>query len=140
MTFQAEQRAGGRARDAVLARAGLGDDACLAHAPGQQCLSQRVVDLVCTGVREVLSLEKHPDAVVARARGKSGSLVHRRWTADVVLQQPIELVAERRIGARSQIPRGELLNRSHERLGHEAAAVDAEVAARIGIAAPEDRG
>ena len=33
---EAEERAGGRGGDAVLAGAGLGDDALLAHAPGEQ--------------------------------------------------------------------------------------------------------
>ena len=43
--------------DAVLAGAGLGDDAFLAHALGQQSLAQRVVYLVGAGMGEVLSLE-----------------------------------------------------------------------------------
>ena len=55
--LEAEQRARGRGRDAVLAGAGLGDDARLAHAPGQQRLAERVVDLVRAGVEEVLALE-----------------------------------------------------------------------------------
>ena len=43
--------------DPVLAGAGLGDDAFLAHAAGQQSLAQRVVYLVGAGMGEVLSLE-----------------------------------------------------------------------------------
>ena len=54
---QAEQRAGGRGGDAVLAGAGLGDDARLAHAARQQHLADAVVDLVRAGVAEVLALE-----------------------------------------------------------------------------------
>jgi hypothetical protein len=49
-------RHGGRG-DAVLARAGLGDDAGLAHALGQQDLAEAVVDLVRAGVVQVLALE-----------------------------------------------------------------------------------
>ena len=60
--LQAEQRAGGRRRHAVLARAGLGDDARLAHALGQQRLPERVVDLVRARVGEILALEQNPDA------------------------------------------------------------------------------
>ena len=58
---QAEQRARGRRRDAVLAGAGLGDHPRLAEPPGQQRLAERVVDLVGAGVGEVLALEVEPD-------------------------------------------------------------------------------
>ena len=55
-----EQRRGGRGGDAVLAGAGLGDEALLAHALGQQRLAEHVVDLVRPGVVEVLALEQQP--------------------------------------------------------------------------------
>ena len=54
---QAEQRARGRGGDAVLAGAGLGDDPRLAEPPGEQRLSERVVDLVGAGMGQVLALE-----------------------------------------------------------------------------------
>ena len=54
---QAEQRAGGRGRHAVLAGPGLGDDPGLAEAAGQERLAEGVVDLVGTGVGEVLALQ-----------------------------------------------------------------------------------
>ena len=41
----------------MLPRAGLRDDALLAHAPRQQPLAQRVVDLVRAGVQQVFALE-----------------------------------------------------------------------------------
>ena len=69
------QRRGGR--DAVLAGAGLRDDARLAHALGEQHLAERVVDLVRAGVAQVFALE--PDRVadlarqvLARSRAASG--------------------------------------------------------------------
>ena len=62
---QAEQRADGRRRHAVLAGAGLGDDAPLAHPLREQRLPERVVDLVRAGVREVFALEEHAAARVA---------------------------------------------------------------------------
>ena len=102
VALEAEQRARGRGRDAVLAGAGLGDDARLAHALGEQRLPERVVDLVRAGVREVLALEKDAHAVATRARGEACGLVDRRRPADVVLQQSIELGAERGIGARRE--------------------------------------
>jgi hypothetical protein len=62
---------GGR-RDAVLARAGLGDDARLAHAAGEQRLPDGVVDLVRAGVVQVFALEvdlraaaEHPTSACA---------------------------------------------------------------------------
>ena len=55
--FEAEQRADGGGGDAMLARAGLGDDALLAHAARQQRLAEAVVDLVRAGVQQVFALE-----------------------------------------------------------------------------------
>ena len=57
-----EQRRRGGGGDAVLAGAGLGDHALLAHAPGEQRLAEHVVDLVRAGVGEVLALQQHPHA------------------------------------------------------------------------------
>ena len=71
--LEAEQRAGRRGGDAVLAGAGLGDDAPLAHAPGEQRLAERVVDLVRAGVGEVLALEEDPRAAAAAARRRRAS-------------------------------------------------------------------
>ena len=62
VAVEPEQRAGRRRRDAVLAGAGLGDDAPLAHALREQRLTERVVDLVRAGVRQVLALEEDPRA------------------------------------------------------------------------------
>ena len=68
---QAEQRARGRGRHAVLAGAGLGDHPRLAHLPGQQGLTEHVVDLVRTGVVEVFSLQEDAGAtgMLAEPRG-----------------------------------------------------------------------
>ena len=81
-----EQRAGGRRRDAMLAGAGLGDDARLAHALGQQHLAQHVVDLVAAGVVELVALEV--DLRAARAfrsgawRNRAGSAGRHSAPAD----------------------------------------------------------
>ncbi len=55
----------------MLAGTGLSDDALLAHACGQQCLADGVVDLVRTGVVQVLALEQDLRAadVIAQALG-----------------------------------------------------------------------
>ncbi len=55
--LHAEQGADGRGGDAVLAGAGLGDDALLAHPAGEQHLPEAVVDLVRAGVQQVLALQ-----------------------------------------------------------------------------------
>ena len=85
VAVEAEQRAGGRGRDAVLAGAGLRDDPALAHADGEQRLAERVVDLVRAGMREVLALEE--DARAAERVRQPPRFVERRRPADVVAQQ-----------------------------------------------------
>ena len=60
--LEPEPRAGGRGRDAVLAGPRLGDDPALPEPPGEDDLSERVVDLVRAGVVQVLALEVDPPA------------------------------------------------------------------------------
>ena len=55
--FHAEHRGDGGGGHAVLARAGFGDDAGLAHAPGEEDLAHRVIELVRAGVVQILALE-----------------------------------------------------------------------------------
>ena len=71
VALEAEQRARGRRRDAVLPGAGFGDDAALAHAHGEQRLAERVVDLVRAGVRQVFALQEDPRAAGRRASAAS---------------------------------------------------------------------
>ena len=91
---QAEQRAHRRGRHAVLAGAGLGDDACLAHALGQQDLAHAVVGLVAAGVVQLVALEvdfraaevprsaaRRTTAHWAGRRSSSGRRPVRSWNA-----------------------------------------------------------
>ena len=55
--LEPEACAGRRGRDAVLARAGLGDDPLLSEPPGEHDLAERVVDLVRAGVVQVLAFQ-----------------------------------------------------------------------------------
>ena len=71
---QAEQRAGRRGRDAVLAGAGLGDDPGLAEPAGQERLAERVVDLVGAGVGEVLALQVEPEPVRQARRARRAAI------------------------------------------------------------------
>ncbi|BFO20673.1 hypothetical protein SHKM778_70610 [Streptomyces sp. KM77-8] len=70
---EAEEGAGGGGGHAVLAGAGLGDDAGLAHALGEQGLAEHVVDLVGAGVVQVLALEEDPCS--AGVPGETGTSV-----------------------------------------------------------------
>ena len=70
--FQAEAGAGRGGGHAVLAGAGLGDHAPLAHAARQQGLAERVVDLVGAGMVQVFAfqIDSRPAAVLAQPLGE----------------------------------------------------------------------
>ena len=55
--LEAQQRADGSRGDSVLAGAGFGDHAVLAHALDEQTLAEAVVDFVRAGVEQVFALE-----------------------------------------------------------------------------------
>jgi hypothetical protein len=126
---QPELGADRRGRDAVLAGAGLGDDARLAHALGQQDLAQAVVDLVRAGVVQVLALEV--DLRAAIVRGQPLGEIERRRPAGSS-SEVIHLGLERGIGLGGAIGALEIEDQRHQRLGDEAAAVDAEAALIVG--------
>ena len=132
-----EEGRGGRGGHAVLAGAGLGDDAGLAHPPGQQRLAEDVVDLVRAGVVEVLALEQDARgrAVLGRAGGREAvRLGQRRRAARVVLRAGASSSAWKSgstIAARNSCL--ELAQRGVERLGDELAAELLEVAAGVGV-------
>ena len=130
LALQAEQRRCGGRGDAVLAGAGLGDEAGLAHPLGQQRLAEDVVDLVRPGVVEVLALQQQPHAQLT---AEVVALGDDRRAPGVVAQDVVELPAEDRVGPRLAEGRLQLLARRHERLGHEAPAELAEAAGRRGL-------
>ncbi len=129
--FQAQPRGHRGAGHAVLAGAGLGDDAGLAHAAGQQRLADGVVDLVRAGVVQVLALEQ--DLRAADLAAEPLGVVDRAGPADVVLEVLVVLGDEGRILARLIVGRCQLLQRPDQGLGDEAAAVAAEMAVGVGI-------
>ena len=118
---EAEARADGRGRDAVLAGAGLGDDPPLAEPPREHRLAERVVQLVRAGVEEILPLEVDP-----LPGGETLGEGERRRAARVRRQQAVELGAERVVGESLAPAALQLVERRDQRLGDVAAAVVAE--------------
>ena len=129
--LEAEQRAHRGGGHAVLSGAGFGDDAPLAHAAGEQRLSQAVIDLVRAGVEQVFALE--PDARAAQGLAQVFGEVERRGAAGVVVQQIGEFGLEGRVLARREIGGFEFFNRRHQDFGDVAPAVGSEVSAGIGL-------
>ena len=131
---QTEARGDRRGRDAMLARAGLGDDARLAHAAREQDLAEAVVDLVRAGVVEVFALQINLRA--AEMLGQALGEIERALAADIVLEHSAEFGLERGIGFRGFVGALQIEHQRHQRLGDEAPAITAEMALRIGTAAP----
>src|SRR5262249_33282160 len=119
----------GRGRDAVHAGAGLGDHPRLAHAARQQDLAEHVVDLVRAGMVEVLALEI--DFRAPQMLGQALGEIERARPSDVVLEVAVHLLAKARIGLGLGIGLLEIENERHQRLGDEAAAVEAEMPAVV---------
>ena len=127
--LQPEARADRGGRDAVLAGAGLGDDARLAHAAGEKDLAEHVVDLVRAGVVELVALEK--DLRPAEALGQPLGEVERRGAADVVLPEVVHLGPEGRVGLGFLVLGLERQDQRHQRLGDEAPAEVPEASAFV---------
>ena len=104
----------------MLAGAGLGDDAGLAHAPGQQDLAEAVVDLVAAGVVELVALEV--DLGAAEMLGQPLGEIERARPAGVVGAEVVELRLERGIGLGVLVGLLELEDQRHQRFGDEAPA------------------
>ena len=134
--FQAEAGAEGGGGDAVLAGAGLGDDARLAHAARQHDLAEHVVHLVRAGVVQLVALEEDLRALPrgglrAQVLGHALGVVERARPADIVGQVAVHLGLEGRVGLRGRVGRLQVEDQRHQRLGHEASAEDAEAAALV---------
>ncbi len=108
----------------MLAGAGFGDDALLAHAAGEQGLAERVVDLVGAGVEQVFALEV--DLRAAEVFGEALGEVERCGAAAVVLEQGVEFGVEAGVRLGCVVGLLQLFERGHQGFGHVAAAVDAE--------------
>ena len=118
-----------RRRDAVLTRAGLGDDVLFAHTAREQDLAERVIDFVRAGVKQVLALQKNLRApeVLSEPLGE----IQRGRAAGEIAQQIVELALESQIGFGAFVFGGKIVEGRHESLRHEHSAVGTEMAARI---------
>ena len=117
---QCGRRGGG---NTVLTGSRLGDEAALAHTLGQQCLAHDVVELVRSGMGQVLAFEEQSDA---EAFAQPPAFGDRRRTAPIVLQEIVQTPTEGRICPSGLKAGLELLASRHERLWHEPSAELAE--------------
>ena len=123
--FEAEARAERRGGDAMLAGAGLGDDALLAHAPRHHDLAQHIVDLVRAGVIQLFALEV--DFCAPEVIGQAFGEIERRRPADIVAQITVHFGLERRIGLGCRVGLFQIEDQRHQGFRDEAAAENAEV-------------
>ena len=128
--FHPEHRADRRGRHAVLACTGLGDDARLAHALGEEDLAHGVVDLMRAGVVQVFALEINLRAAefFREAFGK----IKRRGTPDEFGEIVGKFFLEFGIVLRAEIFFFQLLQRMHQRLGHVTSAERPKMAGGVG--------
>jgi len=123
--------------DPVLARAGFGNDARLAHAAGEQDLADAVVDLVRPRVEQVLAFQI--DLRSAQLPREPFRKVERRGPAAEFPEVILELALELGVLLRAAVFGLQLLQRMHQRFRHITAAVRAEVAMRVGYRVAGDR-
>ena len=115
----------------MLTGTGFGDDASLAHPLREQGLPEHIVDLVRSGVIEVLALEEDPRATGLVA--EPGGLIQRRRAPGVLALESVEFGEVVLVGAHLEIGGGDLVDDRHQRLGHMSSPVHTEVATLVGF-------
>ncbi len=125
--LQTRPGANRRCRHSVLTGSGFSDDAAFAHSPGQQNLSERVVDFVSARVIQVFSLQVNLRA--AQMSGQTFGKSNRRRPPDEFAQQTMKFLLKRRIVFCDSIRALQFVQRVHQSFRDEAAAVRSEVAA-----------
>ena len=114
----------------MLTGAGLGNDAWLAQALGEQRLADTIVDLVGAGVIEILALEV--DLRAAETLRPAPGMINGARPSDVMLELVFELGHELGIVAVARVLIAQLIKRTDQRFCDEHAAVRTEVAPRVG--------
>ena len=127
--FHAHQGSGGGGGYAVLTGAGLGNEAGLAHLLGKQCLTENIVDLMCTGMVQVFALEIN--FCTAKVLGHFLSVVQAAGTACVFVEQLGQFTVELRVVFVVVVGFFQLNDGIHQRFGDILSAVDAK--ASVGI-------
>ena len=129
-TFQTEHRGDGGGGNTMLPRTGLGDDAGLAHALGEQNLADGVVDLVRAGVVQVFALEINFRA--AEFFGQAFGKIKRRGATDKFSEVIRKVLLKFRVVLRTEIFLLQFFQRMHQRLRHITSAVRTKVALGVG--------
>src|ERR1700723_2634075 len=117
----------------MLAGAGLGDDALLAHPPRHHDLAEHIVDLVRAGMIELLALEV--DLRAAEMFGEALGEIQRRRPPDIVLEIAVHLGLECRIGLGVRVGLLQSEDQRHQRFRDKAAAENTEMPPLVGPAA-----
>ena len=125
------------ASDAMLARTRLCDHALRAELVREQHLSDRVVDLVRTRVREVLALQPH---IRTPALRQTARMSQRRRPADPAVELLVKLGEKFRIAQEAVDTFLQTIERRHERFWNVTATERAEAPALVGIGVVHDCG
>ena len=115
----------------MLSRPGLGDDAGLAHALGQERLPHHLVALMGAAVHEILALEEDAGIPVTREVVQLGD---GGGPPQVAGEELVQLGGEGWVGLRLDEGVLELVKGWHQQLGHELSAVGAEVGGKPRVA------
>jgi hypothetical protein len=116
----------------VLTRTRFRDHSLRAEFFREQHLTDGVIDLVRTGVREIFALEPHFGAPPFRQRAR---MRERRRPTDPAAQLGMKFVEESTVAQVAIDTCLQAVERGHERLGHISSAERSEAAARVGILA-----
>ena len=113
----------------MLAGAGLGDDAFLTHADGQEGLTDHVVDLVGPGMEHVLAFEV--DAGAADVLGQRLGIIKTGRAAGVIPEHVGEGLLVGWVATGLVVGLGQVQERGHQRLGDVHSAELTEAAAGV---------
>src|SRR5947209_6013622 len=114
--------------DAVLAGPGFGDDPSFAHALGEKDLTERVINLVRSGVKEVFTLEIN--LWVSKPTAEAFGKIKRSGAAGESAEQTREFISETGIVLCAVVFFRETLERGHQSSGHKHAAIWLQMAVK----------